>query len=481
MTNPGGGPKGPPASTNNTSEGDLNRSQNNANNINANNTINKSQITYLYEGKDDGPYYVFIESLDLNEKGISRMHPMSLGKLLKKLFPNTEIRSMKKNGRNRIKIQVPTRDLANEIIQSKELKEAQFKAYVPKFILFRQGIIRDVDRSLTEEELLEEISPLYTLDAKVTEVKRFNRRTTDEDGNVKYLPTGTIQVTFRAQAIPTHVSIFYVRCVVEKYVPKVLQCANCLRFGHTAKFCKGSVRCSKCGDGHDDKDCNKDISEQKCIHCEGPHSSRVNFKNPVCPEFEKQKSIKNLMVDENITFFEAKTKLSSNYSRLFARKKQDVRFEKEIRPSENTDNGIRKLPSVRKAMFSPRTPDKILRKKMRQESPKNEEFLKKCQEVAEEYRYDTSQFPNGVCLSDQNMESTSHDQTTNCTLEFENVDKLTEFISSVFRNSVHLVGTKGKMTQTQLQGVIQKQLLSNDRIDEGHDYESNMSEGDSEI
>uniref|UniRef100_A0A8D9FHM3 Uncharacterized protein n=1 Tax=Cacopsylla melanoneura TaxID=428564 RepID=A0A8D9FHM3_9HEMI len=464
MNNTSGGSPGDPPATN---AGGVNADVNNVNNTNS------KQQTYLYEAKDDGPFYVFIESLNLNEKGVGRMHPMSIGQLLKKSFPSTEITNLKKNGANRIKVQVPTREKANEIIQSKELKDKLFKAYVPKFILFRQGIIRNVDPNITEQELLEEITPLYSIDATVTEVRRFNRRTTDADGNIKYIPTGTIQVTFRAQSIPTHVSIFYVRCEVEKFVPKVLQCINCLRFGHTARFCKGSARCSKCGENHSDNDCTKEVNEQKCIHCNGPHSSRVNFKNSVCPEVEKQKSIKNLMVDENITFFEAKSKLSSNYSRLAARIKTNVTFEPETRQYQSEtrqrDSGIQRIPTVRKAMFTPPTPDRSqTKKRMRQESPKNELFRQKCQEITEGYRYDATQFPNGVCLTGQSgQENINKDnQSTKCTLEFENVDKLTQFISSVYRNSVDLVGSNRQITQQELQGVIEKALLSKDSVEE---------------
>lgn len=117
------------------------------------------------------------------------------------------------------------------------------KAYIPRFVLFRQGIIRNVDKSISEEDLLTEISPIYSRQAKMTSVRRFNRRIM-ENGTAEYVPTGIIQVTFRAQSLPTHVSIFYVRCEVEKIVLKLLQCTKCLRYGHTARLCKVSAYCS---------------------------------------------------------------------------------------------------------------------------------------------------------------------------------------------------------------------------------------------
>lgn len=190
------------------------------NNVNISQTFqnNRSKLSeevFLYEDKDQGPFFVFIESIDESKNGVARMHPMSFGRMLKTLFADIEILKLVKNGKNRIKIQVPSRNQANKIIQSNELKLQKFKAYVPMFILFRQGIVRGVDTDLTEDEILKEITILFGGDAQATAVRRFNRRIS-ENGSVKYVPTGTIQVTFRAQSLPTHISIYYIRCEVEK-------------------------------------------------------------------------------------------------------------------------------------------------------------------------------------------------------------------------------------------------------------------------
>jgi hypothetical protein len=469
MGDKSGGPRGPPGGGGGENDVDmLNSEQLNNANIMSNNTNNTQSLSntyqnsrneeiFLYEDKDDGPYFVFLESLDQNQKGAGRMHPMSIGQLLKKHFPNIEILKLIKNGRNRVKIQVPSRDKANKIIQSSELKHENFKAYVPRFILFRQGIIRNVDKNLTEQDLLEEITPLYNMDAKVTGVRRFNRRIFDEQGKPSYVPTGTIQVTFRAQSIPTHVSIYYVRCEVEKYVPKVLQCTNCLRFGHTATFCKGSVRCSRCGENHPDNECDN-TTEQKCIHCNGPHSSRVNFKNPVCPEVEKQKSIKNLMVTENITFFEAKTQLSSSYSA--AATSSQARPNVVPREQQQQSQSILRIPSIRRQIFAPVTPERSqTKKRLRQESPQNQHFQEEYQKLLQEYRYDQNQFPNGACLKNKNT-GNDNQNTTKCTLEFENVENLSNFICTVIKQSVGLVGSSRKISQNELTGIIQKELLN---------------------
>lgn len=432
--------------------------------------IQKDEEILLYNDKDQGPYYVFIESTDDNKKGVGRMHPMSIGQLMKKLFPDTEILKLFKNGRNRIKIQLSSRSKANKIIQSPELKAANLKAYVPRFILFRHGIVRGVDTTLSEQDILEEIQPMFLVDAKIVAVRRFNRRVIEENV-AKYVPTGTIQVTFRAQSLPTHISIYYVRCEVEKYVPKVLQCRKCLRFGHTEKSCKGQIRCSNCAENHPDDQCDKTQSEPKCVHCSGPHSSRVNFRANICPELEKQKSINNLMVNENITFFEARSKLSSSFAST-VQNNQDNSFEisrvnswKNINMSSssstsNEQQQIRPLQSVRTQMSALTTPERTQNKKrLRQESPQNlqnQQFIRQCQEASRGYQYDQNQFENGVCLNKDISSGNEHQKKT---VAFENLDKLSNFIRTIISSTVGIVGSSKKITQNELTNIIEKELL----------------------
>lgn len=456
-----GGPGGPPALTNdvemkdNNSKNEKSTSKENNSKTNANNP-EKSEINYLYQDIDDGPYYIFMESVDTNKAGIARMHPMSLGSILKKQFPNIEILSLTKNGINRIKVQVSSREKANTIIKADELKNLKVKAYIPRFVLFRQGIVRNVDTSLTEDELLEEITPIYNRSVKVTNVRRFNRRVQDTDGNIEYVPTGTIQVTFRGQSLPTHVSIYYVRCDVEKYVPKVLQCTKCLRYGHTDRLCKSTLRCSLCAENHPDNQCSTAAENRKCLHCKGPHSARVNFKNNVCPELDKQKMIKNLMIDENVTFYEAKTKLSSNYASVLSSLKDPIASSTDVNthPTLKPKRPIRRL-SIRQEILSPLTPARDRKRQRLQESPKQQKLTQDCQKILKEHRYDQNQFPNGVCL---NSNSKNESTTKTNSVQFENVDKLSSFICTIVKNSGDLVGKNKQISPHDLTVVIQKEL-----------------------
>lgn len=143
----------------------------------------------------------------------------------------------------------------------------------------------------------------------VLEVKRLTRVATDRDtgkvimdrdGKAKRVPRQLILVTFQGLTLPDYVYIDRVRCEVEKYVPPVIQCYRCFRYGHTKGQCKGSKVCKKCGQAHEEDLCQE--TSQFCIYCKNSDHSSTS---KLCPQHEKQKKIKVTMSDFNLTFKEA--------------------------------------------------------------------------------------------------------------------------------------------------------------------------------
>lgn len=128
-----------------------------------------------------------------------------------------------------------------------------------------------------------------------------NRKEIKEDGTRHYLPTKTILVIFRASVLPQYISINHVRIPVEPYEQNVLLCYNCFRYGHLHKQCKGNIRCLNCQKQHNINEC-ENPKIPKCFYCDGEH-----FTNEIkkCPEFNRQKSVKKLMTDQNMSYSEA--------------------------------------------------------------------------------------------------------------------------------------------------------------------------------
>ncbi|KAG5872876.1 hypothetical protein JTB14_013028 [Gonioctena quinquepunctata] len=66
--------------------------------------------------------------------------------------------------------------------------------------------------------------------------------------------------------------------------PRLGQCYNCQRFGHSALNCKADPICRHCAGAHESREHKKDENTQiECIDCGGSHKS--NYRG--CPNFLK--------------------------------------------------------------------------------------------------------------------------------------------------------------------------------------------------
>lgn len=106
------------------------------------------------------------------------------------------------------------------------------------------------------------------------------------------------------------------RLEVTPYVQQVLQCFQCLRYGHTAKACKSKPRCKYCGKycesttapNHDPQTCEFKVNPS-CLYCLGDHEAC----NRLCPEYLRQKDIRLRMAFDNESFGEANKQCPVNY------------------------------------------------------------------------------------------------------------------------------------------------------------------------
>lgn len=134
-------------------------------------------------------------------------------------------------------------------------------------------------------------------------------------------------MTFEGKTIPRYVSIDLHEVRVDVYIPPVVQCFKCLRYGHSQKQCRGKLRCPNCSEEHDKVNCHSPVP--KCIYCKEEHIS--TSKN--CPEFLRQKQIKELMVAENISYYDARKKVPKNYDHDMTQKSQNYRNFRENTPN----------------------------------------------------------------------------------------------------------------------------------------------------
>ena len=92
---------------------------------------------------------------------------------------------------------------------------------------------------------------------------------------------------------------------VDIYVPNLLRCFNCQRFGHHENNCPvdlGSV-CVNCGEGGYDHHTSACKNKPKCVNCDKDNVSQSSD----CEIWKKEKEICKIKVTKNITYLEAKT------------------------------------------------------------------------------------------------------------------------------------------------------------------------------
>lgn len=245
-----------------------------------------------YGDKDNGPFIVNIE-LEKGEKD-DRLNLLSVGKILKALGI-TDFDQMTKIGQTRCKIIFKSRRSANKLLADKEFKEKGLKAYIPIHKVRQIGVLRNVPKDFTTEEIRQELTDQGLEILDVYRMKRRTRQDTIEE-------TFSVKVTIKASSLPPEVKIFGVPWRLNPYVFPVTQCQKCLLFGHITAQCKRkNQRCAKCGnDTHELKECTEE--KAKCIFCKGSHLATSSKE---CDEYERQKEVKKVMAAENKSFQEA--------------------------------------------------------------------------------------------------------------------------------------------------------------------------------
>ena len=93
-------------------------------------------------------------------------------------------------------------------------------------------------RNSGKEEILE-----GTRSQGVTVVKRFKIK---RNGQLK--DTNTFVFTFNTPTLPKTVKVTYLRDSVEVYIPNLLRCHNCQKYGHRENRCTKDPLCANCGE-----------------------------------------------------------------------------------------------------------------------------------------------------------------------------------------------------------------------------------------
>ncbi|KAG5882083.1 hypothetical protein JTB14_034867 [Gonioctena quinquepunctata] len=227
-----------------------------------------------YDRLDTPPYIIIVESTD---KNIGSLHPMKVGRILRNSGVGG-IDKITRKERNKIGIEFINHITANNFTRNGVLQEQEWEAYIPITLVSCKGIIRDVDLDAD----MDNIAKYAKSACKILAARRLNKREHNKTKDtVEYVPDDKVLLT------------------VQVYKSPVLQCTNCLRYGHTKKQCRSKIRCPKCTEEHEETECQKQVP--KCIYCGLEHTALDRN----CKERERQKKIKEIIAYNNKSYYEA--------------------------------------------------------------------------------------------------------------------------------------------------------------------------------
>ena len=181
-----------------------------------------------------------------------------------------------------------------------------FAISVERFIpvVSQKGIIHGVDIEFTADDLKDGLQdPSGT---KISEIRRL--------GNTK-----SVVITFKGTELPEFVFFGYLRFSVKLFIPTPIRCFKCQKFGHIAANCKKDVRCSRCGENHDIKNCNSEATE-KCCNCGMNH--KASSKD--CRFYQERQTVLKVKPEQRISYSDAVKRVNKSLDTKTTTKSDDT-------------------------------------------------------------------------------------------------------------------------------------------------------------
>lgn len=256
-----------------------------------------------YNADDPGPFVIHISRKSYSTETVTPLKAIHVGKILTEANINSINKDgVKSVGRNRVAVTFSKATDANSILKNPILVQNKLCADIPSYHISRMGLVRGVPIDWSMIDFVNG-TDLKEGKGKILKARRLQRKVASSDGSPTWVPTQSVVVTLEGQFLPSKIYAYYTSMVVEPYLLPTIQCRKCLRFGHIQTQCRSDARCFKCSQKHPGSECNVTPEHVRCIFCTGTHYAT----DPNCPEHMRQKSIKIVMSEQNISYAEAAT------------------------------------------------------------------------------------------------------------------------------------------------------------------------------
>lgn len=252
----------------------------------------EENLQFFVQRKESFPRYHVIHS-QCSEKTARSLSPFTVAKILTDVLgPGYKITKMASGD---LLLEVRDKTQHEKISNLLAFGDVEVTVTPHRSMNTSRGVVSDEDLlNLSEEELLEGWQ-----EQDVIKVQRITIKRDDKEIRTKHLI-----LTFATSVLPESIETGYTKTRVRPYIPNPRRCFKCQRFGHGSQSCRGRLTCAKCSkQEHSSDNC---TSPPHCANCDGEHASYSRS----CPTWKKEKDIITLKVKENISFQEARKRVS---------------------------------------------------------------------------------------------------------------------------------------------------------------------------
>lgn len=227
-----------------------------------------------------------------------------LSVFLEGIAPN-EIKDVRLNTRkNILAVDMMNASALDKFRRISDLAGIKVRSIIPMDGACVAGVVYDIDLAIVNSDLPILIKPA---DAGVVITGAFRL------GN-----TRCVKLVFKGDSLPSHVKVGHFRHPVRPFMPKPLQCHNCMKLGHVKGVCTSSAVCPRCAEPHTADACRAETL--KCGNCDGPHDAASKD----CPRIKREIAVIKQMVRDSSTHKEAAERVRRRRNRRRKRSRQSA-------------------------------------------------------------------------------------------------------------------------------------------------------------